>query len=1086
MTTMSPSSIKMVTKSRKSRRALKTTTKHFEGEDKESSGGEMGARQSFGNDGRGKTWLDQSRQDSRDGKDEEPVSPVSPPVERSATSNTALDGESAPTNTEESAQRDGIAATPHLLTTLVATMESPVATNDEYESVETTSGAIGENGEEQTAPGSGPAEYELQPSAPTASTSVTKPTRRTTSTMGNTSTAVIPPTTTMNNWGAVTAAIRELLGRIEGLLSVLGSTAMQGPSSTANWATVAAALQRLMRLLVSAQPTVMGGTPQQTSVPRMDNVGLLEAALHRRMGVIAVPKARVTTTDGRTLDGDVRRAAASRNPASGTAPIAPGALTMTPATDRTDEGTIVDVDGTNDVGVNGTESTGGDEMSSSSVKDLELPTFTPSPKVSVSTWIDRVDLALKDAEESGRGRWSDKSLYFILGNKLMENAAKRWVDMDRRMPGRKRTWANLKTALLRRDCEKLDKSAAEWRVSMRRIMPGETHADFAASLRDVVGRNKVSDRVLLAQFYRCLDKRTKKLVKQHPKPRTQEEAVDKATEIDDSMDNVAQGMINIEQAWATTPSRYVIPMSGTMGDTNTIPRISGTGMPTEIIGGGSDAMMCSEVEQVALFTNPERVYNAYSGTWDPPPGHEWNGKYWYEPRKMARKSSATASGQEELKYPAVKVNPRKETTMSSGEESEPRRKKVKAAVKQAGANEGRSNSRPVDKQQLVASGDGASSGGQASGAPCYLLGKSSHWAQHCPTGPKCYACTQNGHYARNCTSDEAKARNDGYLQTRGTKTVSENNERAVDGRSLMVMTAPEQTTVGDEQMAASRGAVGQIHGRVRMVTASGPPMNDDAMSGDDETKEESSDVDIEENETNERRRETWSWRRLDTVRGDDEKRGETGEGARRRQDGEGEPVADSAAVVDASGSVATPTSATAKANEVAEVTTAKTNNDDEGSETPETAVNAGGENPIHEEGEPLPKCIDLSTSKGSSSDNVQEGSDALLARQRKAERDSNEERRHAEEELHDERRRVPAEAVAALDERRQRRLGDGDDELLVRPSKSARVSSVKHRREVTNTQQVVKDDAVEYLGADDGLPSIVAVGGERRCEAREA
>lgn len=38
------------------------------------------------------------------------------------------------------------------------------------------------------------------------------------------------------------------------------------------------------------------------------------------------------------------------------------------------------------------------------VKDLKLPSFTPSPKVSVSTWIDRVDLALKGAAESGRGR----------------------------------------------------------------------------------------------------------------------------------------------------------------------------------------------------------------------------------------------------------------------------------------------------------------------------------------------------------------------------------------------------------------------------------------------------------------------------------------------------------------------------------------------------------------------------------------------------------------------------------------------------------------------------------------------------------
>ncbi|EGZ21135.1 hypothetical protein PHYSODRAFT_329162 [Phytophthora sojae] len=237
------------------------------------------------------------------------------------------------------------------------------------------------------------------------------------------------------------------------------------------------------------------------------------------------------------------------------------------------------------------------------------------------------------------------------------DAVKWWADMDHRTPERKRTWTNLKKALLRRYGEKLDKSAAEWRVSMRRMMPGETHAYFTASLRDVVGRNKVSERVLLAQFYRCLDKPTKKLVKQRPKPRTLDEAVDKATDearrASGSSDLVQpgctliiliqgaecisrlfpplgfwiqlesgcqrgaraeiwsrivsrsstiqwitprKGMINIGQAWATTLSRYVTPMSGAMGDTNMIPGISGTGLPTEMVGSGSDAMLRSEVE----------------------------------------------------------------------------------------------------------------------------------------------------------------------------------------------------------------------------------------------------------------------------------------------------------------------------------------------------------------------------------------------------------------------------------------------------------------------------------------------------------
>ncbi|KAE9321412.1 hypothetical protein PF008_g17816 [Phytophthora fragariae] len=240
-----------------------------------------------------------------------------------------------------------------------------------------------------------------------------------------------------------------------------------------------------------------------------------------------------------------------------------------------------------------------------SVKELELPTFTPSPKVSVSTWIDRVDLALKGAAKSGRGKWSDHALYFILGNQLMKNAAKWWVNQDRRLKKRQRTWTNPKKALLWRYGPKLDKSNAELRVTMRRMMPGETYADFAAGLRDVVGRSRVKERVLLAQFLRCLDKTTKKLVQQRPKPKTLEEAVDKATEIDDPMDNVAQGMANIGQPWAVAPSHHLMTMTGTTGPMSVIPGISGTGLPTEM----ANAFPASggKASGVALFTNPQGV-----------------------------------------------------------------------------------------------------------------------------------------------------------------------------------------------------------------------------------------------------------------------------------------------------------------------------------------------------------------------------------------------------------------------------------------------------------------------------------------------
>ncbi|EGZ11516.1 hypothetical protein PHYSODRAFT_250699 [Phytophthora sojae] len=64
------------------------------------------------------------------------------------------------------------------------------------------------------------------------------------------------------------------------------------------------------------------------------------------------------------------------------------------------------------------------------IRDWDLPTFLPTPQTSVTTWIARVDLALEGARLSGRGGWTDQELYYILGNKLQDNAARWWVQMD--------------------------------------------------------------------------------------------------------------------------------------------------------------------------------------------------------------------------------------------------------------------------------------------------------------------------------------------------------------------------------------------------------------------------------------------------------------------------------------------------------------------------------------------------------------------------------------------------------------------------------------------------------------------------------
>ncbi|KAE8892466.1 hypothetical protein PF005_g19864 [Phytophthora fragariae] len=42
---------------------------------------------------------------------------------------------------------------------------------------------------------------------------------------------------------------------------------------------------------------------------------------------------------------------------------------------------------------------------------------------------------------------------------------------------------------------------------------------------------------------------------------------------------------------------------------------------------------------MALFTNPQGVWNAYSGTLDVPPGRTRNGKFWSESARGEKKRS---------------------------------------------------------------------------------------------------------------------------------------------------------------------------------------------------------------------------------------------------------------------------------------------------------------------------------------------------------------------------------------------------------------------------------------------------------------
>ncbi|KAE8898387.1 hypothetical protein PF005_g14094 [Phytophthora fragariae] len=216
-------------------------------------------------------------------------------------------------------------------------------------------------------------------------------------------------------------------------------------------------------------------------------------------------------------------------------------------------------------------------------KELDLQPFKHTAGgVRVETWIAKVDLAVVAARISRRGDWNDEELYYVVGNKLQDDAAKSWVQIDKELVGHERTWSKLKEALVRRYGERSDLAQAEWKVMQRTMQPGETFADFASGLQDAAGQNRVREETLLGQFYRGLEMTTRQLVKLAPTPTTLGEAVDKATKIDDSSYNVARGMRNIGQPWATSTTQTAIQMDGTTGAMRVIPGIGS--MPADMMG----------------------------------------------------------------------------------------------------------------------------------------------------------------------------------------------------------------------------------------------------------------------------------------------------------------------------------------------------------------------------------------------------------------------------------------------------------------------------------------------------------------------
>ncbi|OWZ20909.1 hypothetical protein PHMEG_0004620 [Phytophthora megakarya] len=186
------------------------------------------------------------------------------------------------------------------------------------------------------------------------------------------------------------------------------------------------------------------------------------------------------------------------------------------------------------------------------------------------------------------------------------------------------------------------------------------------------------------------------------------------------------------------------PYGRAMDHTAVIPGIGAIALPTEARSTVANAVAVeSDTGSVALFTNPQGVWNNYTGTWELPVGRVWNGKYWSESKKKGFRKTSVES---------------KESDDDTVAGPHPRRK-LKATARAVTAKEV-----PSYQPTTTAGTRSEKNRGPPSGvARCFKGGKEVHWGHARPRGRQCYVCREWENFARDCPNTEARSRNDVFL-----------------------------------------------------------------------------------------------------------------------------------------------------------------------------------------------------------------------------------------------------------------------------------------------------------------------------------